>query len=327
MHAPSPSQQATIINNCATSISALFIKPLYCLLNLPQMIHDKHRLDAAERQIRRLILSPGPVEDPIRWQLEAVSLDDSPRYEALSYIWGDAKTRKEIVLDDEPFSLSTSFATALKNLRLPDHPRLFWIDTLSINQSDVEERNEQVQLMREAYASASPVLIWLGESDEESDEVFEMQPTVTCGAKLSDSAAQRLCWYLYFELNERPWFYRLWVDQVLVLTGPDPNVGCGNKWVSWNNLVKTWALVAWRQLRVAFRGYYYCHIDPDSCLPRPEGLQPASANLDDWNYVRFYVSCNNLGAIFVVQNNRICSEPRDRIHALIGMLPEAHRKI
>ncbi|EGS17430.1 uncharacterized protein CTHT_0067560 [Thermochaetoides thermophila DSM 1495] len=40
---------------------------------------------------------------------------------------------------------------------------LLWIDTLSINQADMSERNSQVLLMGEVYRNATSVLSWLGE--------------------------------------------------------------------------------------------------------------------------------------------------------------------
>ncbi|KAI1390137.1 heterokaryon incompatibility protein-domain-containing protein [Hypoxylon trugodes] len=41
-------------------------------------------------------------------------------------------------------------------------PPLYWIDALSINQSDIQERDEQVKLFRRIYTTASMVFIWLG---------------------------------------------------------------------------------------------------------------------------------------------------------------------
>jgi hypothetical protein len=45
-------------------------------------------LDPKLSQIRSLSLFPGEFDDPIGAALHTVSLDDSPQYEALSYVWG-----------------------------------------------------------------------------------------------------------------------------------------------------------------------------------------------------------------------------------------------
>jgi hypothetical protein len=42
-------------------------------------------------------------------------------------------------------------------------------DAVCINQQDLNERSAQVLKMSGIYRSASPVLVWLGESENESD--------------------------------------------------------------------------------------------------------------------------------------------------------------
>lgn len=44
------------------------------------------------------------------------------------------------------------------------------IDWLSINQEDLEERGNQVGMMREIYRRARMVLVWLGTDDEQEDK-------------------------------------------------------------------------------------------------------------------------------------------------------------
>jgi hypothetical protein len=38
-----------------------------------------------------------------------------------------------------------------------------WIDAICINQADLDERKQQVQLMRDVYSGASRVVVWLRE--------------------------------------------------------------------------------------------------------------------------------------------------------------------
>jgi hypothetical protein len=46
-------------------------------------------LDDARREIRVINLQPGTWDDIIVCTLQVVSLDDSPTYSTLSYVWGD----------------------------------------------------------------------------------------------------------------------------------------------------------------------------------------------------------------------------------------------
>jgi hypothetical protein len=47
---------------------------------------------------------------------------------------------------------------------------LLWVDSICIDQSNLEERNSQVALMCRVYTQAESVVIWLGEEDESSTE-------------------------------------------------------------------------------------------------------------------------------------------------------------
>jgi hypothetical protein len=41
--------------------------------------------------------------------------------------------------------------------------RVIWIDTLSINQNDIPEKNQQVMLMGKIYSNCRKVVMWLGD--------------------------------------------------------------------------------------------------------------------------------------------------------------------
>ncbi|KAJ8064481.1 hypothetical protein OCU04_006815 [Sclerotinia nivalis] len=136
------------------------------------MIPYPKPLSLSHREIRCLILQPLSSGTSIQCTVETISLLSNPEYEALSYVWGDASIQRTIIFNEIPFSVTQNLAIALHHLRLSDKPRRLWVDALCINQSDVKERNEQVRLMGEIYSMAKPVLIWLGESFEGSDEIF-----------------------------------------------------------------------------------------------------------------------------------------------------------
>jgi hypothetical protein len=64
----------------------------------------------------------------------------------------------------------SNLEAALRRLRaLPktDHGMKFWIDALSINQEDIQERNTEVKRMRSLYERAWSVVVWLGERIEQ----------------------------------------------------------------------------------------------------------------------------------------------------------------
>jgi hypothetical protein len=68
---------------------------------------------------------------------------------------------------------SQTFTKFLERLRLKDKERTIWVDAIYINQEDLSERAIQVLLMREIYANARQVLIWLGEEEDCDEHAFE----------------------------------------------------------------------------------------------------------------------------------------------------------
>ncbi|KAE9364416.1 HET-domain-containing protein, partial [Stipitochalara longipes BDJ] len=122
-------------------------------------------LDKTSNSIRILELQPDRRgNDLIRCNLIAVSLDDLPEYEALSYMWGepDGDAQFQIWVNGAPVRVRQNLWYALQRLRLKITGRRLWIDALCINQDNIEERNKQVAFMRHIYQHATFVVIWLG---------------------------------------------------------------------------------------------------------------------------------------------------------------------
>ncbi|KAF2995165.1 hypothetical protein E8E14_001903 [Neopestalotiopsis sp. 37M] len=112
-------------------------------------------LDPSLRQIRLLTLLPASdiVEDTVSAILQTVSLNDEPAFEALSYVWGDGRDTVEINVDGKTANVTRNLGTALRRLR-GSTPRVLWVDALCINQSDIDEKNNQVPLMSELYTKS-----------------------------------------------------------------------------------------------------------------------------------------------------------------------------
>ena len=120
-------------------------------------------LDRSDREIRLLRLQPA--EDPahpIECYTSIVSLDQKPQFEALSYMWGSSNQKKNIRLDGKEFEAWENLWLALLHIRLGHKARVIWIDAMSINQSDVVERNHQVKQMKDIYSCATAVWFRLG---------------------------------------------------------------------------------------------------------------------------------------------------------------------
>ena len=119
-------------------------------------------LDATRKEIRLLHVHSGAWNDDVKCHLETVSLNDNPKFNAISYVWGDPNITLPITIDGEPLAITRNLCNALQRLRKTDETLIIYADAACINQSDVNERSQQVQLMGEIYSSAQEVFIWLG---------------------------------------------------------------------------------------------------------------------------------------------------------------------
>ncbi|KAH7360040.1 heterokaryon incompatibility protein-domain-containing protein, partial [Pyrenochaeta sp. MPI-SDFR-AT-0127] len=114
-----------------------------------------------QREIRLLQLLPGYGAIPIQCILLHVNLDYAPKYEAISYTWGDPNVKNQIWIDGKSFDTMGNSRNALHELRLRHVSRVIWLDAICINQEDLTEKSSQVLLMRNIYEKASEVVIWL----------------------------------------------------------------------------------------------------------------------------------------------------------------------
>lgn len=128
-------------------------------------------LDSDAKQFRLLVVLPSSGKQRVKCHLRLASLTSQPppQYETISYSWGSASVRKKIEIDDVRLSVPASSAMALARMRLPDRKRTLWIDAICINQLDLDERTQQVLLMKDVYRKSSGNLVYLGEKDDTTD--------------------------------------------------------------------------------------------------------------------------------------------------------------
>ncbi|KAI1415543.1 HET-domain-containing protein [Hypoxylon sp. FL1857] len=201
-------------------------------------------------------------------------------------------------------------------------------------------------MMRDVYASAEKVIIWLGDTDEESDLVFDTLPVLAARShhprdeqdkKLVD--AVRLCSGFFSGLvDRRPWFSRVWVIQELAVARQDPLVVCGSKSVTWSTLMRATAFVSRK---------VFTDIGMVRRKPREDDSQNAVGNssmgdpfwgeeeieilakwkvdvLDDLYKSMKTQGGESLWRLLLISRTSQATDPRDRIYALLGLLkPDA----
>src|ERR1700722_8188112 len=70
----------------------------------------------------------------IEYSIEHVSLEESPEYVALSYVWGNPKENLPIKLNGNLFRVTENLHSALLELRSHSSIEMLWVDAICINQ-------------------------------------------------------------------------------------------------------------------------------------------------------------------------------------------------
>jgi hypothetical protein len=129
-----------------------------------------------EGAIRILHLLPGVGDEDIRYELVNTSLNEKPRYEAISYTWGSSSNLQKIILNGTACLRRHNLLECLHALRHPINIRVLFVDALCINQANVLEKSSQVALMSQIYRSAFRTLIWLGNDGTYARPRFYVSP-------------------------------------------------------------------------------------------------------------------------------------------------------
>lgn len=147
-------------------------------------------LDIEKREIRllKLIDSGGHNPNDLHFELHEFSLNDPPKFTALTYRWGSERSPKQIYINGRLFppglpladdinseQLSINLFEYLKQRKAQQSLGWLFVDALCINQTDKRELNNQVQMMGEIYRKTECAVTWLGTKGD-PDGIRRMWP-------------------------------------------------------------------------------------------------------------------------------------------------------
>ncbi|KAL7905052.1 heterokaryon incompatibility domain-containing protein [Trichoderma velutinum] len=211
----------------------------------------------------------------IRIRLVEADVDSGIHYDALSYAWnvaaGQTKPNQKIIVEtnEDSFKLHIfpALETALLHLAQLNITEYLFIDQISINQEDRDEKSHQVLLMQDIYAKSARTLVWLGPPTRQSDRYFDFVHEMSQEGVLSRVMGPRLGQFMrvfdavmdptlsvneqeredrddvldlvhrygdrfpldgFADVLDRNWFNRLWVIQEACLA-PSVVFVCGSK--------------------------------------------------------------------------------------------------
>ncbi|KAF4632732.1 hypothetical protein G7Y89_g5395 [Cudoniella acicularis] len=278
--------------------------------------------------IRLLCIEPGSDESQIAVRLVTTRLESAPPYEGLSYTWGVAEFNSTITCDGSSFPVTQNLYDAIRYLRQPDCERVMWIDAICINQRDNQERTEQVGIMKNIYAKAVHVVIWLGKETAEDKDAFTLlsrfeklfaeKGLVDVGTVenflygLALPAQESREWTALVRLFQRPWFQRIWVLQEAVMA-QKMTVVCGSYFVGWTLIHQ----VALSVQRSGALGAYSVepHAPGITCIVVIESLKLAHKlpQNKDWTLLEL---------LRLTRTKYNATDPRDKVFALHGVVTD-----
>jgi hypothetical protein len=292
------------------------------------MVYTTDDYRPSHRQIRILDLLPGDSGEAIRCLVRIASLDGDEQYEALSYVWGEAGAQKEIEVSGQTVHVTDNLYAALHRLRYPMQKRTIWIDQLCINQSDNLERSSQVAMMRDIYKRCSCCIIWLGELEavpsKDASAVFTFLKEVAAVATTPymglptlfrdtpDGATARRA-FTAFAMYGNPWWSRIWTVQEAMI--PHDAV------LVWGHLSVSRAdvLATSRHLR---SDLMHAHFPDTFKAKRVQHYEMLRRML--YPVHGFIHSSTHDGPLDLLLRwrHRDASNPRDKVYALMGLLPD-----
>ncbi|KAH7117448.1 heterokaryon incompatibility protein-domain-containing protein [Dactylonectria macrodidyma] len=196
------------------------------------------------RYIRLLRLHRKLPFQPVRGTLEHVPLDEAPSFVAISYTWGYTDPPYYVILDKVKYCVTGNAHRALCSLSSMWRSRLLWIDSICIDQTNLEERGEQVELMRDIYERAKQTIVCLGAA-RDAHLAIQLLIELSVATQLH-SIHQVLASYKeesssprFLALNKlvrNRWFDRVWIVQEVAMSS-NIQVYYGNQSLGWETLL------------------------------------------------------------------------------------------
>lgn len=266
-------------------------------------------------------------------------------FAALSYVWGDTTTRRNIILNGAVVSITANLETALRTLAAdrgtPFASRYkLWVDAICINQSDEQEKAQQIQRMRELYSTAWTVIAWIGVWPP-GDLARHAVPFLRILASLREdqrdlqtlrtgrgepSTGAYLC--ALHELMQQGYWFRLWIIQELVMGASSTVLRYGDDIMDWDTFL--------RGIGVLYDGFNWQFKDAElkrelrsRTVRHGRAWRPYSSHLVHFDLRQLSRAAEKgtrrLGfrRLLDIANGAKCSDVRDKVFGLVGMMDSA----
>lgn len=195
--------------------------------------------------------------------------------------------------------------------RFPGKP--FFIDAICIDQTNLPERNQQVQMMGEIYTHCEVTIAWLGQGIAEADSTLPFVRGISSLTRSElqdyyvghDRRQRQQAWKSVYVLSNLRYWSRVWIVQEVL----KPKLIL---------LVYGEHELPWDQLSTFLDNLRFA----DPCpAPLPEGLFSSRLNILDQTRDQSSSGCAfaSMKDVLLDYGSSYCSEKKDRIFALLSL--------
>jgi hypothetical protein len=286
--------------------------------------------EAGEEEIRLLKIPLGSLDDPIEFELQTVPLTGNVEFSALSYVWGRPEPTGTVICNGTKIQVGINLFSALNRLRqrtrhVDERDLMLWVDAISINQADDDEKGKQVQMMRSIYEKAVTTYIWLGEEEADTGRAFELLDILNKAKEAQEAAGDKRTYsqlqskekHTFYGLPEerdpsytalsdllrRAWFTRVWVIQELAVS-KKPCLWCGDHEVGWDAFMTPIIYAAMNFIPRILQGGTH-----EMCIVILGNMRSLAVKKSAKSLLDLLFECRAF----------VSTDPRDKIYALCGL--------
>lgn len=265
-------------------------------------------------------------------------IEGAPKYDAISYTWGEELPVSTIVVNGKQMSVRSNCEYVLRQTSPYVKDGYLWIDAVCINQSDDDEKGEQVAKMGEVFKNATQVFACVGQHMDDSEILYNMMQkderyfhSWRNFALVEESIyfhpiyryPKALFWKLKLKFRNvaiarlrkalkafltRPYFQRVWIYQELFLAQV-VNVICSHdivpiSWI-WMTCLVLHVEISWLNGRFTL----WCELD-SVLQPREELLKAGSTSR---GLMSIEIAMDKVESLH-------CQDPRDRFYGTLSMI-------
>jgi len=271
--------------------------------------------------------------DTLRLIVTAHKFHDDLQYDAVSYVWGTAEASINVPCNGGNLTVTPTVHEMLQHL----YPyRLYWLDSICINQQDSEEKEVQIPLMHRIYSIATFVIIWMDLPTAQSEQfMLGFSSALQMEREWNSMLDQNLQWLVLksdlfypdepfwlgmIQICNHEWFERLWTFQEVVLAR-QPIMQLGPLWLRFEEF-----------LEFICEGWFRTTDGYMHAWPRLfEMIKGLRRSVEQFSTLRRYrkdvlsngaISIHNIPFLLYALRDRYVREPVDRAWAVTGLLSD-----